>query len=281
MKIGALSMSLRQPLPETIIAYRQMGLEGIQLEVTPEILSAFPDRLLQLRHMCREHGLEISALCGDIGRTHFSIENQYRDRVALHCRVVDVAVHLGTKVVTTHIGVIPEDKNDPVYAMMAKSIRMAAEYSAAHGVVFAIETGPETAEILRAFIEDVDSAGLGVNLDPANLRMVSCVEPDHAVKVLGKYIVHTHAKDGINLQPGSAAANYGIFEPDGTKRKFAEQPAKFKEVPLGQGQVDWDKYLAALKSVGFDGFLTIERECGDSPAEDIQLAVDFLRNKLI
>lgn len=54
----------------------------------------------------------------------------------------------------------------------------------------------------------------------------------------------------------------------------------FKEVPLGEGQVNWDKYIAALKEIGFDGFLTIERECGDDPAADIVLAVDFLRSKL-
>ena len=147
-------------------------------------------------------------------------------------------------------------------------------------MTFAIETGPEQPEVLRAFIEDVGSEGLGVNLDPANLRMVSCVDPVHAVEVLGKYIVHTHAKDGVNLYPGSAKAMYGMCNPDGTKRVFAERPAEYKEVPLGQGQVPWDAYLAALRKAGFNGFLTIERECGNDPEGDIRLAYDFLKNKI-
>jgi sugar phosphate isomerase/epimerase len=54
----------------------------------------------------------------------------------------------------------------------------------------------------------------------------------------------------------------------------------FKEVPLGEGEVDWDNYLKALKEIGFDGFLTIERETGDDPCADIVKAVDFLRKKL-
>ena len=71
-----------------------------------------------------------------------------------------------------------------------------------------------------------------------------------------------------------------MCNPDGTKRVFAERPAEYKEVPLGQGQVPWDAYLAALRKAGFNGFLTIERECGNDPEGDIRLAYDFLKNKI-
>ena len=55
----------------------------------------------------------------------------------------------------------------------------------------------------------------------------------------------------------------------------------FEEVPLGTGSVPWDAYLAALRDIGYKGFLTIEREVGDNPADDIGMAVDFLKEKLI
>ena len=55
---------------------------------------------------------------------------------------------------------------------------------------------------------------------------------------------------------------------------------KYLEVPLGQGGVDFDVYLPALHATGFDGFLTIEREVGANPEDDIRLAVGFLREKL-
>ena len=50
----------------------------------------------------------------------------------------------------------------------------------------------------------------------------------------------------------------------------------FKEVPLGQGGVDFDGYMKALEDIGYTGFLTIEREVGENPAADIALAVEFL-----
>ena len=280
MKIGALNSSLRKPLSATVKKYAEMGIQGIQLQITPEHLIYSDDRLREISRLCADAGLEISAVCGDIARTHFGVSSEWRDRVLLHKRVVDIAAVLGTKYITTHIGVVPADKKDPVYPIMVESIGAAAEYSASCGAVFAIETGPEKADVLLQLLQDVNSRGLGVNLDPANLRMVSCEDPVRAVELLGKYIVHTHAKDGINTRAGSAAAAYHMLEPDGTARKFAEPAAEWKEVPLGQGQVPWDGYLAALKKAGFDGFLTIERECGNDPEGDIRLAVDFLKSKL-
>ena len=48
-------------------------------------------------------------------------------------------------------------------------------------------------------------------------------------------------------------------------------------MPLGTGQVDFPAYLAALDEIGYKGYLTIEREVGDTPAKDIATAADFLR----
>jgi sugar phosphate isomerase/epimerase len=48
-------------------------------------------------------------------------------------------------------------------------------------------------------------------------------------------------------------------------------------VPLGQGGVPWDGYLAALRDIGYGGYLTIEREVGEDPEADIKLAYSFLK----
>jgi len=54
----------------------------------------------------------------------------------------------------------------------------------------------------------------------------------------------------------------------------------FIELPLGKGGVPWAGYIAALKSIGYDGYLTIEREVGENPSADIALAVSFLKTKV-
>ena len=147
-----------------------------------------------------------------------------------------------------------------------------------NGVVLAIETGPETPETLRDFIVDTGTAGVGVNLDPANFAMVTDVKAPDAVRVLGKYIVHTHAKDGIMLKKTEPRIIYDFFAYGGIEDlRLGEY---FKEVPLGQGAVLWDEYLCELNNIGYKGFLTIERECGEDPEADIRLAVDFLKRKI-
>jgi sugar phosphate isomerase/epimerase len=193
--------------------------------------------------------------------------------VARAKQIVDLAADLGTDVVTTHIGVVPQSPAAPRYAVMRAALKELADYAAGRGVVFAVETGPEKAITLKRLLDDVGFPGLGVNLDPANLVMVVADDPAAAVRTLGKYIAHTHAKDGVQLRAVNAEAVYHGAEPPGLGPGF-------KEVPLDTGSVDWDAYLRALQDVGFRGYLTIEREVGDNPAADIATAIQFLRKKM-
>ncbi len=280
MKIGALDSSLHQPLEITVGKFAEMGLQGIQINTTRDALGITDARLAEIKKMCADNGLAISAVCGMISGVRFGVRSEWRKSVEVFRTIIENAAKLGSHVVTTHIGVVPDDPASEVFSIMVQSMGACAEYAATCDAVLAIETGPEKPETLLNLLRAVNSRGLGVNLDPANLRMVASVDPVHAVEVLGEYIVHTHAKDGNNLYPGSPAAFYGVYDADGTPRKVPEKRAEFEEVPLGQGQVPWDGYLAALKNCGYDGFLTIERECGPDPEGDIRLALNFLKTKI-
>ena len=144
-------------------------------------------------------------------------------------------------------------------------------YAKEKGVTLAIETGPEMAKTLLAFLEDT-KGGVGVNLDPANFTMVTGQDAVEAVYLLKDYIVHTHAKDGKQIFYKDPEIVYGL------KKDVIVTEDSFLEVPLGEGQVPWEKYLNALETIGFKGFLTIEREVGDDPEKDIRKAVEFLKS---
>ena len=101
--------------------------------------------------------------------------------------------------------------------------------------------------------------------------MVTGDDPVRAVYTLRDYIVHTHAKDGKQLFFRDPEIVYGI------KKDVIVTDDSFIEVPLGEGNVDFPKYLAALEEIGYKGFLTIEREVGDNPEKDIKSAVNFLK----
>ena len=105
-------------------------------------------------------------------------------------------------------------------------------------------------------------------------------DPVQAVHTLKGHIVHTHAKDGVQLQPCDPLEVYTAFDTGGFAELEKRMGSLFEEVPLGKGSIDWDAYLAALDDTGFQGFLTVEREVGDDPATDIAAALAFLREKI-
>ena len=128
--------------------------------------------------------------------------------------------------------------------------------------------------LYKGFLDSLGSTGVSVNLDTANLVMVTGDDPSKAVHNLKDYIVHTHAKDGKQLYYKDPEIVYGV-----KKDPLVTGPS-FLEVPLGEGSVNWDEYLNALREIGFGGFLTIEREVGDDPEKDIRTAVDFLKARI-
>lgn len=280
-KIGVMVDSFRLPIPDGVRKAREIGADGIQVYVVDGEMRAeslTPAQRRDFRALVADNGLEISALCGDLGGHGFQLPQENAGKIRRSKAIVDLAVDLGTRVITTHIGVVPDDPADPVFQNQLQVCREIGQYALAHGVAFAIETGPEPAAVLAGLLDAVDCPGIGVNLDPANLVMVVNDDPVQAVYTLAKHIKHTHAKDGVQLKRCDPVKVYAAFAEGGIEGLNIGE--LFNELPLGQGKVNWDAYLAALGKTGYHGYLTIEREVGANPEADIRTAVQFLRQKI-
>lgn len=277
--IGVILESFRLERSAAIKQAAVIGAAGIQMYATkgenaPENLNAAARRAL-LQEV-KDNGLTFSALCGDLGKG-FGDPRLNPELIEKSKRIVDLAKDLETDIVTTHIGVVPSDPKHDRYKIMQDACFQLASYADSVGAHFAVETGPETSATLKVFLDSLNSTGVAVNLDPANLVMVTGDDPVQAVHNLKKYIVHTHAKDGNLLVKGNPEYIYRAVHP---VPQEALGVRYFEEVPLGTGSVDFPNYLKALEEIGYKGFLTIEREVGENPAADITLAADFLRMQL-
>ena len=273
--IGVMLDSFRLPVREALKKAREVGASGVQIyatkgEMAPEALSAHARKELLAR--IHDEGLVVSALCGDLGMG-FGNREKNPELIERSKRILDLACDLETKVVTTHIGVVPEHEDHPRYAVMQQACAALAEYADSLSAHFAIETGPEPSERLRKFLDSLGSRGVAVNFDPANLQMVWKEDAAAAVKNLAPYIVHTHAKDGRQLYFRSSEEIYGIVQPE----PDAVISPSFEELPLGEGDVDFKGWLDALRGIGYNSFLTIEREVGGNPEADIRKAVEYLQ----
>ena len=309
--IGVIVESFTGKTEDCIKKAAAIGAQGIQMYMTafglPEnhVDNMTVERQKMLLDMVRSEGMVFSAICGDLGGDpgigggfHNPAANPIK--IEKSKRIMEFAKAFGTDVVTTHIGRVPEDKESDTYKIMQQACFELAEFADSMGSHFAIETGPEPADRLGDFLDTLGSTGVGVNFDPANLVMVSG-DNDLAAGVhrLAKYIVHTHAKDGMMLKKVDVSKLYEGDITDAIKQggeaektestgnpvldsiiAAAKRGAPFIELPLGYGNVNWNGYLRALQDIGYKGFLTIERECGDDPAADITLAANFLREKI-
>jgi L-ribulose-5-phosphate 3-epimerase len=280
-QIGVLVDSFKLGFTDGIRKAKDLGVTGIQVsavqgETAPENLTAGQRKAIL--DQVRSNGLVISALMGDLGGHGFAKTADNAWKIEKSKRIMDLALDLDTHVITTHIGVVPDQDSHPRWKILQEACESLGEYGDKVGAFFAIETGPEKASTLKRFLDSLSSRGVRVNLDPANLVMVTGDDPVQAVYTLKDYIVHTHAKDGVMKKKDDPERIYNFFAEGGIEDLNLQD--YFLETPLGMGQVNFDEYLKALAAVGYTGFLTIEREVGGQPEEDIRLAVEFLKQKI-
>ena len=166
------------------------------------------------------------------------------------------AKRLGIADIVTHMGFIPENMTDPAWPGVVTTVKYLAMCLKRSGQNLLFETGQETPVVLLRLFETVNTGNLFINLDPANLILYGKGNPVDALDVFGKYVRGVHAKDGLYPTNG-----YELGE----------------EVKVGEGKVNFPKFLQGLKACGFDGSLTIEREIsGEQQIKDILETKDYL-----
>ena len=121
--IGIMADSLKLSFADSMKKARELGADGVQIyatkgEMAPENLT--PALIAEKRRIIEDNGLVVSALCGDLEGHGFQIKEDNIWKVEKSKRIVDLALELGSKIVTTHIGVIPDEKND-TYKIMQEA----------------------------------------------------------------------------------------------------------------------------------------------------------------
>lgn len=274
LKIAVMVHSLRLGLKKGIEWTAQMGVPGVHIACCPEFCYENLDLAgrKKFRRYLQDSGVELSAICHWGGSVDLGELKDIDKNIEDGKKLLEFAADLECGIWQGHCGVMPHSNKDPKWARFVDSFGQICRHGEKVGAKLAIETGPEPPAVLLQMIEEVGSSSLNVNYDPANLilwpakyikdageeydreKAFAEYQPIEGVKTLGKRIIHTHAKDAM-VFPGNER----------------------KEVALGDGWIDWPKYVGYLREVGFDGYFAIEREVGENPVEDISRAIEYLR----
>lgn len=267
LRLGVI-VGLREQPEESIAHVREFALPTCQVSAWNLDLCR-PEVAQRLRDAAGSAGVAISTFWGGVpgrrvwdfieGPTTIGLVPSAQRQAGIDAlkRWSDFAALVGgIPSMTTHVGFLPVNPSDPDYLGTVAALHAVASHCRANGQQFWFETGQETPITLLRTIEDVGLDNLGINLDPANLLMYGMANPIDALDVFGRYVRGMHAKDGEYPTNG---------------RKLGVEKA------LGEGRVDFPRLLPKLKSFGFDGAVTIEREIsGPRQAEDIRRAVALL-----
>ncbi|MFZ5831411.1 MAG: sugar phosphate isomerase/epimerase family protein [Planctomycetota bacterium] len=230
---------------------RELGVPTIQLHA-PHAATRTPRHADEFLQRLGEYGMRITVVfAGFAGESYADIPTCKRTvglvpretraaRVQELKEIANFARVLEVDSVGLHVGFIPHDPQDPLRREMIAVIRDVCGHLHDNRQRLHLETGQETAGTLLAFLHDAHCDNLFVNFDPANMILYGSGDPIEAVRKVGHYVRSVHCKDARwSAQPGET---WG------------------QETPLGEGDVDFEQFLAALKEIGYTGPLTIERE---------------------
>jgi sugar phosphate isomerase/epimerase len=258
LNLGIRLESLGLPLRRALQEARRLGVAGVQVDavgdLSPNNLSQTGRR--EFKNLLRSHDLQLTALGCPLRRGLDTAQDQ-QPRIEHVRKAMSLSFDLGPRIVVVQAGRIPDDGTDPRAAVLTESLRALGQHGDRTGTRLALETGLESGPTLRKFLDGLDTGGVGVNLDPANL-LIHGFDPCASARALHGKIVHAHAKDARTASPSQAA----------------------REVPVGHGDVEWLEFLGVLEEVEYRGWLVIEQETGDDRLADVAGSVAFLRRFL-
>ena len=264
MKVGiliAMTKETTESIYEKIAHVRSLGFDNGQLGIWD--MSLYNDDFLaEVKKACKELDFTITALwCGWSGPVDWSYPNMYltlglvpaayrAQRTNEILMGAEFARKLGIKDIITHMGYLPDNPfdKDRLGAMVA--LKHICKSIAPYGQRFLFETGEELPNSLVQLIKEIGCDNIGINYDPANMLINGRGNSADALDMFAPYVCGFHGKDAHYPKGGSP---------------------KGKEVKVGDGEANYPVLMEKLVKMGYEGYITIERECEEGPARDAEI----------
>lgn len=232
------------------------------------------------RKMVENQGRCIPMLCCSPDFTHPDPEFRHR-QVELEKYWIDMTAGLGGKYCRVLSGQRrPEVTREDGLRYAADSILQCLPYAADRGITLILEnhykdgywTFPEFAQKMDVFCElirRIAARNFGVNYDPSN-TILAGEDPLELLHRVKDRVITMHASDRYLA--------YGTIEDLRRQEDVTGYAKLLCHGVIGRGLNDYDAIFTALKSAGFNGWISIED--GVDGMDQLQQSVSFLRNKI-
>lgn len=274
-----LCVTKRMTLFDWIELAATLDVDGV--EMYPGFFESFePEYLAQVKTQLVKHRLEAPMMCASPDFTTPDAEFR-RAEVARQKKTIDVIAHLGGRFCRVLSGQrrAGVSRADGV-RWAVESIRLLIEHAASRKIVLNMENHykdgfwqfPEFAQDIEIFLEIIDqieSPWFGVNYDPSN-AIIAGQDPLEVLAAVKRRVVSMHASDRYLAS--------GTLEDLRQHHGTAGYAQNLKHGVVGQGLNNYDEIFSALKSEGFDGWISVED--GMNGMDELRESVRFLRTKI-
>ncbi|MBQ7011890.1 MAG: sugar phosphate isomerase/epimerase [Clostridia bacterium] len=311
MELSVMSPVLAQmPLEEALAYLHSLGVDSLEIgaggypgkaHLDPKDYLGHPEKIEELKAMLKKHEMKLSAVACHGNPVHpqkdiaEKFHNEFVDAMkiaaALDVDTVicfsgcpgDCADSKNPNWVTCawppdYLEILEWQWNEVLIPYWKKTAALAKEIGIKK---FAFEMHPgfcvyNPATLLR--LRDAVGSIIGANVDPSHLFWQG-IDPVEAIRALAGAIHHFHAKD-TRIDPANTAIN-GVLD-TGSYGDVLKRSWVFRTVGYGHGQTLWNDIISMLKTVGYDGAISIEHEDAlMSPKEGLEKAVEFLKPLII
>jgi sugar phosphate isomerase/epimerase len=280
MYLGFLTVCLgNMPLREKAAWAARNGFKSLEIACWPKVndrdyssCDIDTARLTQaeadeIKGYIKEYGLTISSLA--YYDNNLDRDPQKRAFVNNHVRkCIDAAVMLDVPAVGTFTGRNIDKSIEDNFNEFEEVFTGLVGYAESKGIQLIIENCPMegwqvkgqpgtisfTPELWEEMFRRVPNKNFGLNYDPSHLlfQLIDYIAPLSRFK---DRIFHVHAKDSEVFQ--DRLKYYGVFDRQ-LGGRHGQGYWRFR-MP-GMGQVDWSRFVKALKDIGYDGVVSIEHE---------------------
>lgn len=235
------------------------------------------------KQVASDHGMCIPMLCCSPDFTH--PERSFRsEQIEKQKGWIEMTRALGGQYCRVLSGQRrPEVSREEGIRYAAESIIACHDYAVENGVILIIENHykdnywqyPEFAQHIDVFCDLLDAIDaerylhFAVNYDPSN-TILAGEDPLELLRRVKHRVVTMHASDRYLTS--------GTIEDLRQEEDSVGYASRLSHGEIGKGLNDYDAIFSELKSVGFDGWISIED--GVDGFEQLERSVAFLKNKI-
>ena len=266
---------------EALDLFAASGLDGAEIIWLDDYRGAIPESddghvATEVKAHAERVGLTIGGLTPYVTELN-SLDDDVRAReVGRLEKAIAVARSLGCARIRVYAGKLLGDEPDGdiprLRERLIAALRQLGPIAEDQGVILCVENHFGTMTVSAAetvsIIREVDSPGVGILYDQANLTFTHREGYEEAIALQAPWISHVHVKDLEWIHPDRVLKTTQVASIDKSERVHASRM-------IGDGVLDWHAIVAALEATGYDGGYSLEYEYRWNPEDLPEPTVGF------